>query len=176
MLRRNFLSMIPPGIMSLFAVGEHKIDVNKIETITHLYKIGDRVIYETTETEVDIRNLANITEIIAHNAVRVDCYGCPDLIKLDLPVVNYLNCNGCLKLTELELPLAITVYCMCCKSLRKIKLPNAIHVDCAGCNKLTKLEVPATTFVDCVVLPRADCRPRRINTSDLSWYSYIDSI
>lgn len=99
MLRRNFLSIIPPSLMSLFIGNEHEpIDkIPEFETIskTHVYKIGDRVIYETTDIFVDISGRKDITELIAPNANTVYCINCTNLTKLELPKATYVNCIGC---------------------------------------------------------------------------------
>ena len=117
------------------------------ESYTKEYKIGNRVIYETTETKVDIRGRKDITELIARNATHVYCWGCTSLTKLNLPVATYVNCWGCTSLTNLNLPVATTVNCGSCTSLTNLDLPVATYVYCGGCIcPLTKLELPVATY------------------------------
>ena len=145
MLRRNFISLIPPSFISLLAGGGvATTKQEKLETIsksyTHIYKINNRVICETTETEVDISGRKDITELIAPNATYVNCCGCTKLTKLELPAATTVSCYNCTKLSKLELPAATTVNCCGCTQLTKLELPVATYVYCGGCTSLSRAQ------------------------------------
>lgn len=162
MLRRNFLSMIPPGLMSLFAVGEQKTKFTKSEKIwvTYIQNVYsftqglscDENMMRSIEEQVDITDIFyfrdKLITFVYDCGLNVSKLGLPEKSGNNIVYELYarvrkINNRLIYETTEKILDIIGRT------DITEIIAPNATYAYCRDCKLLTKLELPVALTVHC---------------------------
>lgn len=173
MLRRNFLSLLPTGLIPFLPFSKSIADIadeGEIVSSVIIRKLGDRLIYETTEKSIATYRggMADITDIIAPNATYISCQGASKLKNIIAPKIETLDCSFCSSIKSINLPNVRSLICSyCCglkylympsviyleatdnKSLEALNLPSAQNIYCKNCYNLTRIYAPHVNTLDC---------------------------